>query len=674
MNYVASATKAETDMAQWSNRITRIVRSISPDNQPVGLWCNSDDSAWCGEGVEGYGVPDTLLPQTHFEDALLAVSKSIDLLEVRSWKNWCALLPIDSSEGKEIIEKPEEEALRQAIPHLQEICRNPRSHLKVNELREPVSRARRIPPRAIGLLSAHSEDWHSRTFRSVRPKMILSEVTDEDLAIYENRALRSLRGRILEKLTPRLLKLIEILRAIEFSEQGNGYRFRIDRLCQLLYQLDSNDQNRQQLGKLVDSLTALHKSLLGLEGTSLFKSIRQSPPVSSPLHATNILRDDRRYRWVYELWHRWQRPDEEKISRSERLVRLSMAMDRFAAVLCARAFSLLKMVCEDETHHLSAQLFVQGAMAVKLKRGWSFKWEKNGTFALLRPDGHTAINIVAIAAQVDRLPVSLVADMASISTLPENANHPVLILSLGQLDGSPATWPDDLVEWRQTQRHSLTKMPRCLLLEVSPSRLDPVEDVARVLRRVIADVEWPELPIKANLPQGLAKVSHELHHPVMASFSQAPTEVQISEIADRFRITSDEITAIEHRLDEIIQQIQRGRAGHGARELAQEKSRLQAEMVALKGKLVVWESLHPELTRIRSLIIPAMICPCCGHETSNSPQASMFFCSSDSCNTRWGKRSDASGEMRLFLMPNGEDPADPPEGQEPLERYGADFI
>ena len=30
--------------------------------------------------------------------------------------------------------------------------------------------------------------------------------------------------------------------------------------------------------------------------------------------------------------------------------------------------------------------------------------------------------------------------------------------------------------------------------------------------------------------------------------------------------------------------------------------------------------------------------------------------------------------MHVFLMPNGEDPSNPPHGQDPLDRYGADFL
>lgn len=663
-------------MPNWINRITESTRSIPPDDQPVGLWCQSDGTAWCGGGSEGHGVPDALLPKPHFEEALLAISKSIDLRMVCNWKDWSIHLPVDSSVGDSLVEKREEAALGHAIPHLQEICRNPRSHLKVSEFREPVSRARRIPPRAISLLSAHSEDWHSRTFRSVRPKMVLSEVTEEELAIYENRALRTLRDRILEALTPRLLALKDLLTAIELSSQGEvgGYRFRIYRLCHLLDQLFSKKQDRNQLEMLVKRLTSIHKSLLGLGGTSLFKEIRQSSPVSSPLHATNILRDDKRYRNIYALWHLWERKDDEKITRMERLRRLSSGIDRYAAILCARAFGLLNMAHEGGVQPLTDCVFKPGCIPVELKRGWTFGWNENGTFVLRSPVGDAVLRIVAIAAQVDRLPVELIGDFASISEKEHAETAPVLLLALGHVEESPVNWSNEFVAWRERQRHTLVNFPRLLLLEVSPSRLDPVEHVARVIRRVIAQVEWPELPVRITLPRGFASISHEISQPVGESFARAPSAEVLFEVTRLHKITGEAIVKLTESLDELGRQIQRGRLGHQAREMAQEKSRLQSELKTKQSCLVIWQELLAELHRVSRLFAPAMICPCCGETTTNTPIASMFSCSSDSCDTRWGKRRDSNGIMRVFLMPNGEDPSNPPHGHDPLDRYGADFL
>jgi len=660
----------------WRNRLTGVETLNPPDAQPLGVWRQTDGRHWCGLDSNGAGIPEALLPKSHIENTLLSISKAIDDLDMHAWSDWCNLLPVDSNLKDKLVEKREEEALGTSMKHLKEICRDPRGHLTVCELREPVSRARRIPPRAIGLLSAHSEDWHSRTFRSVRPKAVLSEVIEDDWTIYENRALRTLRLQILESFTPRLLELQELLRAVERSsdENAQGYRFRINRLCSILAELFRNQQDRNQLRALVAKLASIHMSLLGLGGTFLLKAIRQSPPVASPLRPTNILRDDKRYRKVFELWHLWERRDEEKITRAERLTRLSMAMDRYAAILCARAFALLQMVSDAGKEQVPAQFFEPGSKPVKLKKGWSFAWNKDGTFALLHPDGQPALEIVAIPAQIERLPVSMVAEMAFSAGMPKDDGPPVLILTLGQLDDPPATWPQELAEWRSIQGQSLTSLPKRLLLEVSPSRLDPVEHVARVLRRVVAEVEWPELPINASLPPGMAMVSKELSHAVPSSFSYAPNSALIAEVAARLRNTTAEITSIQNRLDE-IGQIQRGRTGHITKDLAQERSRLQAEMQTLKAKLDVWQKLLPELERIRSVILPAIVCPCCGNESSHPPNAAMFSCSfGPSCKTRWGKRPDATGTLHVFLMPNGEDPSAPPHGENPLERYGADYI
>jgi hypothetical protein len=349
-------------------------------------------------------------------------------------------------------------------------------------------------------------------------------------------------------------------------------------------------------------------------------------------------------------------------------------MDRYAAILCARAFGLLNMVSEGGKDSPKECVFEPGCMPVELKRGWSFGWNENGTFVLRSPVGESVLSIVAIAAQVDRLPVELVGELAAISEGVEIEAPPVLLLSLGHIDESPVTWSNEFVAWREGQRHTLVNIPRLLLLEVSPSRLDPVEHVARVIRRVIAEVEWPTLPVKITVPRGFASVSRELPQPIGESLSRAPSAELFSEVTRRHKITGEAVARLTENLDELGRQIQRGKSGPHARELAQEKSRLQSELKTYEGTLVIWQELLAELDHVTKLFSPAMICPCCGRTTSNAPEASMFSCSSDSCSTRWGKRQDAKGCMHLFLMPNGEDSSNPPHGQDPLDRYGADFL
>jgi hypothetical protein len=191
---------------------------------------------------------------------------------------------------------------------------------------------------------------------------------------------------------------------------------------------------------------------------------------------------------------------------------------------------------------------------------------------------------------------------------------------------------------------------------------------------VIAEVEWPELPVKITLPRGYSSVSYELSQRIGESFSQAPSAKLFSEVTQLHKFTGESVVRLTENLDELGRQIQRGKSGPHARELAQMKSRLQAELKTKESNLLIWQELMAELDRVNRAFSPAIICPCCGETTTNSPIASMFSCSSDSCSTRWGKRQDSNGIMHVFLIPNGEDPENPPEKQDPLERYGADFM
>jgi hypothetical protein len=268
----------------------------------------------------------------------------------------------------------------------------------------------------------------------------------------------------------------------------------------------------------------------------------------------------------------------------------------------------------------------------------------------------------------------MITEMAGLKENSHIEAYPTMILTLGKCDNPPATWPEELVNWYRVQDRSLTLLPKRILLEVSPSSLDSVELVARLLRRIIAEADWPELPIKANLPAGIDTASAGISITVHKAFKTAPSLEQIEQIADLLKDATFKIGSIEQRLNDIVR-IQRGRVGNNAKDLAQEKGRLQTELLALKENLNVWQKLLEELNRIRSIILPAMTCPCCGHQTSQPPQASMFFCSyGPSCKTRWGKRADAMGQMHVFLMPNGEDPILQSEKENPIDRYGSDFI
>jgi hypothetical protein len=93
------------------------------------------------------------------------------------------------------------------LQHLQHVCHKPRLHLRVEEERLPVSRARRTPVRAVAELVSHPGDWEHRTLRSIQPSRVLARQIEDEWNLYENRVAVRLVDHLLAYLAKRLEEL-----------------------------------------------------------------------------------------------------------------------------------------------------------------------------------------------------------------------------------------------------------------------------------------------------------------------------------------------------------------------------------------------------------------------------------------------------------------------------------
>src|SRR5262249_55048479 len=108
-----------------------------------------------------------------------------------------------------------EQLLKENVGHLKEVCRRPRTHLRVEVERMAVSRARRFPAQAANYLAAHTEDWERPTLRSVVPKRILATVREDQFDIYENRVVVRLVDHLAVYLRRRIREVTRLLRVFE---------------------------------------------------------------------------------------------------------------------------------------------------------------------------------------------------------------------------------------------------------------------------------------------------------------------------------------------------------------------------------------------------------------------------------------------------------------------------
>jgi hypothetical protein len=99
--------------------------------------------------------------------------------------------------------------IQKIVPNLHRIIEKPRSFIKSMEEKTPVETTKRINMKAISHLSRDSNDWRARTFLSVKPKSIISDINEETIELYENRFIITLIDRILRYVIDKRQKLTE---------------------------------------------------------------------------------------------------------------------------------------------------------------------------------------------------------------------------------------------------------------------------------------------------------------------------------------------------------------------------------------------------------------------------------------------------------------------------------
>jgi hypothetical protein len=188
--------------------------------------------------------------------------------------------------------------------HLQTIAQRPRMDMRYDTELLPVSRARRVALGAQVRLAAHSEDWARREITGVVPSRLLAEVSEDELAIYENRIFARLLDMLAQLLRHRLRELSALLakreEAASLSDAERlDYRLR-NALCRLWGQ--AFDADESQAAQQV--LQTLERQL------GKVRQIQRSPvaqaamagSIGLTLRNTNILQHDPHYRHLRPLW------------------------------------------------------------------------------------------------------------------------------------------------------------------------------------------------------------------------------------------------------------------------------------------------------------------------------------------------------------------------------------
>lgn len=193
----------------------------------------------------------------------------------------------------------------QRIPH---VFYKPKQHLKqVNEIR-PAAVASRTGQESIRYLASHSEHWKGIKANGLIPERLLARVLEEDFAIYENKAAKTLVDEFMRLVTRLRLETMDCQLQIDMddshsvsSEQKSYFKAK----DALLKGLDDEDLCIQQeiLAEQTEKLSEILNLLSECKSTQLYRELRRTPPIRGKLKQTNIFMKDKYYKYVYKLWN-----------------------------------------------------------------------------------------------------------------------------------------------------------------------------------------------------------------------------------------------------------------------------------------------------------------------------------------------------------------------------------
>lgn len=380
-------------------------------------------------------------------------------------------------------------ALLKHLPHLQHVCHKPRMHLRVEEQRVPVSRARRVPARAVASLVAHPKDWEHRTLRNVRPARLLSSQVEDQYDLYENRVAVRLVDHLLEYVGERLEDLRRIKKerdeAESFRDESRGSLWRRNRLSFLLGDYFERDAKGSDIDSNIKKLDDAQHDLQGLLGSILYKEIPRNTFVAPGLQPTNILVNDPHYRKVAELWRIWARDGHKPHPTREQIRNQRQAacrhFDQFARLLVCRALHDLGYAPISNS---KGPVWGLAAPHAKLE----LHCLANGTMMIEAID--TRLHIVPVLARApsdETTAESFWKQLCSETTESQDT----LVLVLGH--------PDDILSLSPNLARAFSGFESPRVLTIAPWSLDSVERVARVLRSWEAPLRHQSYPPHARV-------------------------------------------------------------------------------------------------------------------------------------------------------------------------------
>lgn len=548
--------------------------------------------------------------------------------------------------------QPFELRIKENVGHLEEVCRRPRTHLRVEVERMAVSRARRFPAQAANYLAAHTADWERPTLRSVVPKRILATIHEEQFDIYENRVAVRLVDHLATHLRRRVHEVSRLLRIFEeaignHGAAAGGSYWRQRRIFELWGAALDASEAKRKAERTLGVLKHLLFTISGLKDSVLYREVPRRATVGTSLTITNILRDDVHYRRIAELWLDWARLGVEHAVRPreyfEEMQDLCRSFDSFGVLLTLRALAQLGF----EPSEIERAVSAEGTEVRRGLRVARVSWSSlDGAISLHGP-GIDTLRIVPLCSSLTMLDPDQLRALVTEADAQAAAGATTLILYPSPSDISAfERLPPDLSRRLRSLAHEGSSIDRRRVgfLPVSPWDIGSVERVARQLRwstTAPSFLAYPPTIACPALPDlGRAQPWFE----VIGNYIRvvrAPLDNETIQAKQFVEGAAAELSRLEAERENVSQRLRDVHRGGGATgDINARKKALNGEITVADQKLAALQKFERDLSQSVEAVTDLLSCPTCG--TRADPRRHFkaagqhFSCTCSDCSTTWG--------------------------------------
>lgn len=192
------------------------------------------------------------------------------------------------------------------LPH---VFYKPKMHLKqINEIR-PAAIASRTGSESIRYLASHSEHWKGIRASGLVPEKLLARVLEDDDAIYENIAAKTLVDRLYVTLRKLREDNLDCAMQIEMDDGGQSVSSEQKSYFHardiLLHGMDEDkvSYNQMILEDQLEKIDHILEEVGKCRSTILFRNLRKKKHIYGKLKKTNIFMMDKYYKYVYKIWN-----------------------------------------------------------------------------------------------------------------------------------------------------------------------------------------------------------------------------------------------------------------------------------------------------------------------------------------------------------------------------------